>query len=216
MRTRKRSASCEQPLRKQVAEAKDNPDLKEHLEAALASMTGKKHNALPVKDQRAKLLAQAKAITTKMNQKLIQEALGDVEAQCILNKTELEEELLPSLPDVAAPGVPAPSAFSGTLPMLKSPPGRPRRVGMHQGDERSSASGRQWDLPQSSFHPERDRFQREDGKACATTCWVWWLTKLATILRSRGSAQLAMLRRSLATTSSHEVVCFRAPCFGAA
>eukprot|EP00971_Amphidinium_carterae_P114521 2269126-Amphidinium_carterae.1 len=39
-------------------------------------------NALPVKDQRAKLLAQAKAIATKMDQKtkLIQEAVNSREA----------------------------------------------------------------------------------------------------------------------------------------
>eukprot|EP00971_Amphidinium_carterae_P095791 1895629-Amphidinium_carterae.1 len=54
-----KAACCQVDQAMPAAEAKDNPELKEHPEAALAAVTAKKHNALPVKDQRAKLLAQA-------------------------------------------------------------------------------------------------------------------------------------------------------------
>eukprot|EP00971_Amphidinium_carterae_P335306 6471097-Amphidinium_carterae.1 len=82
----------EQLLKKQIAEAKDDPELKEHVEAALAAVTAKKTNALPVKDQRAKLLAQAKAIANKMDQKakLTQEAM---ESRDSLREELVEEEL---------------------------------------------------------------------------------------------------------------------------
>eukprot|EP00971_Amphidinium_carterae_P220262 4372700-Amphidinium_carterae.1 len=53
-----KDALGEQLPKKQTAEAKDNPELKEHLEAVLIAVTAKKTNVLPIKDQRAKLLAQ--------------------------------------------------------------------------------------------------------------------------------------------------------------
>eukprot|EP00971_Amphidinium_carterae_P296006 5879483-Amphidinium_carterae.2 len=108
-------------LRKQVAEAKDNPALKEHLEAALAAVTTKKTQALPVKDRRAKLLAQANAITTKMDQKtkLIQEAAASRDSlreelvEVLLHVRLLPKEELP-LPK-EAPRAPASFAVLGPL-----------------------------------------------------------------------------------------------------
>eukprot|EP00971_Amphidinium_carterae_P012363 243330-Amphidinium_carterae.1 len=71
-REKQEQQRCEQGHAQQAtppkasAEAKkDKPELKEHLEAALAAVIAKRTNALPFKDQRAKLLAQAKAIATK-------------------------------------------------------------------------------------------------------------------------------------------------------
>eukprot|EP00971_Amphidinium_carterae_P322044 6401549-Amphidinium_carterae.1 len=49
---------------------KDNPELKEHPEAALAAVTAKKTNALPVKDQRAKLLSQARQSQPRLIRRL--------------------------------------------------------------------------------------------------------------------------------------------------
>eukprot|EP00971_Amphidinium_carterae_P210335 4173179-Amphidinium_carterae.1 len=52
----KPASNMEQALKKQIADAKDQPALQHHLQAALAAVQNQKREALPVKDQRAHLL----------------------------------------------------------------------------------------------------------------------------------------------------------------
>eukprot|EP00971_Amphidinium_carterae_P200044 3970282-Amphidinium_carterae.1 len=78
-RNPKPASSLEQALRKQIviADSKDMPALQQHLQAALAAAAQEhKRETLPVKDQRAHLLGQARTLADKMDQqnKILQEA----------------------------------------------------------------------------------------------------------------------------------------------
>eukprot|EP00971_Amphidinium_carterae_P114110 2261215-Amphidinium_carterae.1 len=66
----------EQTLKKQIADAKDEPALQMILQAALPAVQAKKRDALPVKAQRAQPLAQMRTLPDKMDQqtKLMQHA----------------------------------------------------------------------------------------------------------------------------------------------
>eukprot|EP00971_Amphidinium_carterae_P348997 6490785-Amphidinium_carterae.1 len=71
------SLLTEQTLRKQIKAAMDDPVLTEILEKALSNLTNSKQQALPLKDQRAKLMAEAKQWAEKVDKqtKVIEEAV---------------------------------------------------------------------------------------------------------------------------------------------
>ena len=77
------TAAEEANLKAQIRKASDNPALKEALEKALAVLQGQRMEVLPLKDQKAKLMAQAKALTEKI----------DAKNQVIEEATKAREEL---------------------------------------------------------------------------------------------------------------------------
>eukprot|EP00971_Amphidinium_carterae_P206991 4106859-Amphidinium_carterae.1 len=71
------SLLTEQTLQKQIKAAKDDPVLTKILEKALSALTTSKQQALPLKDQRAKLMAKQLAEKVDKQTKVIEKAVGE-------------------------------------------------------------------------------------------------------------------------------------------